>query len=332
MIPSIIKNSLVPKVIKGVIDKPIIFPFYHSVDDLVPLHIKNLYPVKTKAEFIRDMEYLVQNYTTMAPSDLFTSTNDSKYKKPGFILSFDDGLRSCFDTVVPILERMGIPAIFFVNSAFVDNNALFYRFKTSILIERIKARAVSNNTNNELCKILNCRPNNQLISTLLKIPYESENILDAVGKLLDLDFAEYLMKTQPFMTTMELKNLTYKGFTIGAHSHSHPLYKNLSESQQFEESRLSIDFVGNNFQPEALFFSFPFTDDGVSLNFLQTLHKKYEISASFGTAGIKNESLKNHFQRIPMENGSSSASNTIAKAAIKSIIRTTLGINTIKRD
>jgi peptidoglycan/xylan/chitin deacetylase (PgdA/CDA1 family) len=332
LITDIFINSLVPKFIKGVIHKPIIFPFYHSVDDRVPLHIKHLYPVKTKTEFIQDIEYLLKNFTVMAPSDLYEENDTVKYSKPGFILSFDDGLRSCYDTVAPILEQMGVPAIFFVNSSFVDNKALFYRFKTSILIERIKAKSFSENTYNELFKLLDCRTMDQVITALLKTPYENENILDEAAKLLDIDFEDYLKQTKPFMTTLELKNLADKGFTIGAHSHTHPLYKNLNKTMQMEESRLSIDFVKQHFNPEALLFSFPFTDDRVRMEVLKQLQQELKISASFGTAGIKNERLKNHYQRIPMDKDSSPASITIVKAALKSAIRSTLGINTIKRD
>ena len=36
-------------------------------------------------------------------------------------LTFDDGFRELHDVVAPILLRKGIPATFFVNSAFIDN-------------------------------------------------------------------------------------------------------------------------------------------------------------------------------------------------------------------
>src|SRR5690606_15738519 len=101
---------------------------------------------------------------------------------------------------------------------------------------------------------------------------------------------------------------------------------------QLEETQLSIDFVRNHFNPDELFFSFPFTDDGVNTHVLNSLQNELGIHASFGTAGIKNERVKNHYQRIPMENEASTASMTITQATIKSAIRSALGLNTINRN
>ncbi len=42
------------------------------------------------------------------------------YRKPGLIVSFDDGLRSNFETAAPLLERYGFTGWFFVPTAFVD--------------------------------------------------------------------------------------------------------------------------------------------------------------------------------------------------------------------
>ena len=41
--------------------------------------------------------------------------NNIKIKGVKFLVTFDDGLKEQFNTALPILEEMGIPALFFIN-------------------------------------------------------------------------------------------------------------------------------------------------------------------------------------------------------------------------
>ena len=61
-------------------------------------------------------------------------TENSALPKNAFLLSFDDGLKEVFTTIAPILLKKGVPASFFINPCFIDNNELFYRYKISLLI------------------------------------------------------------------------------------------------------------------------------------------------------------------------------------------------------
>jgi hypothetical protein len=40
---------------------------------------------------------------------------------------------------MPILRRKGVPATVFVNSDFVDNQDLFFRFKAALIIDKNKS-------------------------------------------------------------------------------------------------------------------------------------------------------------------------------------------------
>ncbi len=114
-IPALIKKSGIK----------IIFPFYHSVSDEDVVHIKHLYPSKNIISFINDLDFLLKYFIPLSIDDFLSKNYDPDQNY--FVLSFDDGLRKMFDVVRPILNKKGIPAIFFLNSAFVDNKDLFYR-------------------------------------------------------------------------------------------------------------------------------------------------------------------------------------------------------------
>ena len=48
-------------------------------------------------------------------------------------------------------------------------------------------------------------------------------------------------------------------------------------------------------------FAFPFTDYNLSSRFFREIEKDYPLDFTFGSAGIKNDSIENNLQRIPMD-------------------------------
>lgn len=202
-----------------------------------------------------------------------------KTKEPCFHITFDDGLSEIYDTVAPILMKRKIPATFFINTDFIDNKNLFYRFKASILAERVEANG------------------------LLEVTFNEKEQTDEFAKTLNIDFNEYLEKVKPYLTILQVKELINQGFTIGAHSQNHPLYCLLDEKEQINQTLESINYLKKEFGLDYSVFSFPFTDDGVSKSFFKAIEPQVDLT--FGSAGIKKDSVKFNLQRIPMEKNES---------------------------
>ena len=78
-------------------------------------------------------------------------------------------------------------------------------------------------------------------------------------------------------------------------------------------------------------FSFPFTDSGVPDRIIQSLVGKHQMT-TFGTAGIKDDTIKGHFQRIPMDaRPASSAIQLIATEIIRYRAKVFFGRQKVKR-
>jgi len=110
--------------------KKVIYPFYHIISDNPPAHIKHLYPVRSIKQFEKDLDFLQEHFTA--------SEFPPKKNKPSFILTFDDGLSEVYNIIAPILKTRNIPAIFFINSAFVDNKDMFFNYILSLKKENPK--------------------------------------------------------------------------------------------------------------------------------------------------------------------------------------------------
>ncbi len=288
-----------------------IFPFYHSISDNSPVHLKHLYKIKNISDFKTDLDYLLNNFNILTFDDVKNHfLGIKKILKPSFFLTFDDGLSEIYDVVAPLLKEKGISAVFFVNSDFVDNKDMFFRYKLSVIIDKF-IKQKSRGLGIEKLLIERNLFKNTILNSLYSIDYSNKDILYTVAQLLNINFEEYLRKNKPYLTTQQLLDLQEQGFIIGSHSKSHPLYKLLTVEEQLYQTIKSVDFVEEIFSSEHKLFAFPFTDDGVNSDFFMKLYENNKIDFSFGTAGLKEDSFQKNIQRIPMEN------NKTAKQILK---------------
>lgn len=297
----------------------VVFPFYHTVDDVVPAHIKHLYRPRTTKEFEQDLDTLLSTYNPISLEEL----NAGNVTKPSFLLTFDDGLSEFSQIVAPILLRKGIPAVNFINTDFVDNKKLFYRFKESLIVEQMGKHPEYPST---LAKILECNEN-EVKRKVLDLGYSDQRLLDRCAEMTGLSFDKYLKEEKPYMTTEEIKSLERQGFRFGAHSTDHPLYSKLTIQEQIEKTKSSIEQMSNILEHDTKAFSFPFTDAEVSRDFFA----KCGAEITFGTAGIKHDSITTNYQRIPMEEGEMSCKSILASEYAYFAFKALLNKNYIQR-
>lgn len=284
-------------------NQKIALPFYHAVSNSHLPHISNLYTVRKKSLFIKDLDFLCKYYIPITLEELNNNVrNGNELQKPVFHLSFDDGLREIYTEIAPILESKGIPATFFLNSAFVDNKELFFRYKVSLVIEHInnKSEMIDFIT---LSDILTKPIQNKtiLIKTLLELKYTHIHLIDHIALIFKIDFKTYLLENQPYLNSNEIHILLNKGFTFGSHSIDHPHLKLLSFEEQKRQIIESSSFLAQNFQIKEKYFSFPFSDEGISNKLFKWLFEIEKFELTFGISGLKKDTFSKHLHRIPME-------------------------------
>ena len=72
--------------------------------------------------FSQHLRWYERHFVSVTEQDLLglLVSGTWRHKKPGLLLSFDDGLRSNFDVAAPLLEKHGMVGWFFVPTGFVD--------------------------------------------------------------------------------------------------------------------------------------------------------------------------------------------------------------------
>ena len=280
-----------------------LLPYHHIVSDEEVLHIKYLYNYKNVSQFKNDLEILLKNFTPISANDLIQHIQkNNQLPKNTFLLSFDDGFREVHDVIAPLLEAKGIPAIFFINPAFIDNKKLFYRAKASLLIHELIKNKKSPAMIHEIGNILNTQKLTieAFIATLKKLNNTDEALMNDLAQKVSLSFENYLEQRKPFLSSEQLIVLDKKGFTIGAHSWSHPYYDKISFENQLEETISSCNFVKEKTKQDSITFSFPYSDSAVSQNLFDALHKT-EIDLMFGIQNQKEELNNNMVHRFNAE-------------------------------
>ena len=292
-----------PYIKKG--NYPILLPFYHAVENLHPSYISG-YHIKNEKQFKQDLDFLLKHYVPVTLDDLKKAED---LPSNAMHITFDDGLKSCSNIIAPILLEKGIPATFFINPAFVDNNDIFHRF----LFEMVHKKGI------------------KLPKRFKYYPYKTKLLETTENKKIQLK--AHIRNNNIYMGMHELMQLKNEGFTIGAHSMDHPEFYNIDEEAQYRQVKDSIEWIEKYLSPSTKAFAFPFTDHGISNKLLKKIHSEHLVDLSFGTAGLKYDSFHGHLQRIPMEKRSYETAQSILKYEhVYFKIRQLMNKNTVLRD
>jgi peptidoglycan/xylan/chitin deacetylase (PgdA/CDA1 family) len=80
----------------------------------------------TPAQFRRHVETLARIGTPISMAMLIRALDGGKLPASSVMITFDDGYRSCRDVALPILRRLGVPATFFIATAFAGGHKLYW--------------------------------------------------------------------------------------------------------------------------------------------------------------------------------------------------------------
>ena len=307
----------------------LILPLYHVVTDSPPLHLAGSYHIRTPEIFEEEMDSLLKLAKPVSLEEIMQAIGQGGFAEPSFHLSFDDGLREISEFVAPVLLRKGIPATFFLNTAFIDNRQLFYRFKMRILLNLEPAFSPALKEKLNLYAMEHGIYNGSLLKTITSFGYSGRHHLDALAEMAEMNFTQYLERQRPYLTEAEIDGLAGKGFTLGGHSIDHPRYAELSQEEQVQQAVESVRMVKDRFRQHIGAFAFPFTDKGVGHGFFKAVQSQYPnvIDLSFGTAGMKREQKPMHLQRIAVEHYTLPLSSVIAAEAFYYRLKEPFGKN-----
>jgi peptidoglycan/xylan/chitin deacetylase (PgdA/CDA1 family) len=278
--------------------------YYHLISERELPHVKELYSFKTPAEFKEDIDFLLRCFKPISLKQILAALNDKETLPANAMhLTFDDGLTECFEVAAPILQEKGVPATFFLCSAFVDNKELAYDHKKSLLVSRFRKQSWSTAQKTRVRDLLAGVgvKSEDLATALLSVKHAQSAVLDGIAECVGVDFSEYLEREKPFLSSEQVFKMLHAGHSIGSHSIDHPRYSEIPLAEQLRQTLESSRFVRERFGLDYSAFSFPHSDAEVSLQFFRGIFESGGVGVSFGNRGLLDDTVEKNLQRITLE-------------------------------
>lgn len=97
----------------------------------------------TPAQFRRHVETLARIGTPIGVDALLAGLEGAELPANPVMITFDDGYRSCRDIALPILEELGVPATFFIATAFADGGRLYWWEQIAAALKTARVRTAT---------------------------------------------------------------------------------------------------------------------------------------------------------------------------------------------
>jgi peptidoglycan/xylan/chitin deacetylase (PgdA/CDA1 family) len=174
-----------------------------------------------------------------------------KPKRLSVLITFDDGYRDNYELALPVLEKHGVPAIFFVPAGLIDSGRLGWVDLIPWLIRRSPKRSISYGgvelplgsppEQNRAIEFFNSK-------FILEPMSSTHNLLQELQDLCETNPPDPAAQAAELMTWEHLRKISNSKSrsSVGSHTHTHRVLATLSAQQQEEELRSSKSCLESN--------------------------------------------------------------------------------------
>lgn len=175
-----------------------------------------------EAEFDAQMQWLSWHADPIGEADLIEAlAGKRKLPKRAVLVTFDDGYRDNHDLALPALKRHGVPAIFFIAPALIDQRRLGFWDHAAW------ASKLSGGSPAEFRALAN-----DLKTTHAQDP---DAALGELRRRLEVAAPSAELEDRELMTWDQIRALKRQGMGIGSHGLTHRVLARLSPAEQWHE-------------------------------------------------------------------------------------------------
>jgi peptidoglycan/xylan/chitin deacetylase (PgdA/CDA1 family) len=235
-----------------------------------------MHPLEVDAErFDRLCGWIGRWFNVIALDDAVQALKQGTLPERALAITFDDGYADNHDVALPILQRHGMKATFFIATGYLDGGRMW----NDTVIESIRATRLESV---DLARLLG---GDAPVLPLLTPADRRAAVSAVIGRSKYLppvqrqafvdEFARVLGASPPrdlMMTSTQVQALRRAGMQIGAHTVSHPILRVLDKPQALEEIAASRRFLQNLLDEPVGLFAYP--------------NGKRDVDFDTGTAGL----------------------------------------------
>lgn len=235
---------------------------------------------------VREHSYAIRNYTRKHVSEAFFEGCLTELKQHGnpvsmddvvtyfhegipfppysFAITFDDGFENNYSVAAPVLRKHGVPATFYVTTDFVDRNQMSWVDKIEFCFEDVGTGRILLPWSEESTTFSSPQDARSLLDDIrskvkadpeLDVDQLVETIFNQCNRVEVHATDDPLDKKMTWAQVAELHNEFL--FTIGGHTHTHPIMSFLSHETLVDEVDVSVRLLKEKAGVEATHYSYP---------------------------------------------------------------------------
>jgi peptidoglycan/xylan/chitin deacetylase (PgdA/CDA1 family) len=221
-----------------------VYTFHHiaDVDDATYRFDTNVADA-TPAQFRRWMENVASMATPVSIDQLCGALDGKSLPKNPVVITFDDGYLSNYTTALPILNSLGIPAVFFVATDYIEERKLFWWEALAWMVRHTQKSVIS----------IPAVDGGYSITLEVKSPSSLRTLQTYVKNTANIDVAAFLQRVatatgiewtpavekqladELIMNWDQVRALAAAGMDVESHSRSHRVLQTVPDHELVEE-------------------------------------------------------------------------------------------------
>ncbi len=219
---------------------------FHGVVKENNYQVRNYIRKHIEEEFFSDLLVDLKSRGTCLSMDEVIDIHNrgEEYPPNSFAITFDDGFENNYSVAAPVLENLGLPAIFYITTDFIESGTMSWTDRAEYALEEVGTRSYSLSLpwNGEEITIANAADKIELMKKMRSHIFADESrdpqvLIDWLYDSLGLEQVQTtddpLDKKLSWDQVREINDNPL--FVIGGHTHTHPIMSGLSaEELDFE--------------------------------------------------------------------------------------------------
>jgi peptidoglycan/xylan/chitin deacetylase (PgdA/CDA1 family) len=211
---------------------------FHNITDQESPFTAGIGVNTSPQEFEATLGFIKKYYSPVSLQNVLENTKDRKLPSNALLLTFDDAYASVAEIAAPLCKQQNIPAVFFVNAAFVDNRRLAPDNLVCYIVDRGGLEPI----NAALREVFGERlPALRSLAEIFGVFFpaislaERNSFIEALKRLTGIDEEKLAIESKLYLTSQQVRSLPSSGFEIGNHTFTHTHCRNLSGEEVASE-------------------------------------------------------------------------------------------------
>jgi peptidoglycan/xylan/chitin deacetylase (PgdA/CDA1 family) len=203
----------------------------------------------TPANFEAALGFITRHYSPVSLQDVLDAFNGRRLPPRAILVTCDDGYASVADIVAPLCVRFNVPAVFFLNAAFLDNRRLAPDNLVCFIANECGMGAI-----NQAVQVIKGKNSNKLQSLVDVFSCffpaislsEREIFLEALMHVAGINEQQLAAEARLYLSRNQVRQLASSQFEIGDHTYSHVRCRHLSaegSTQEIDRNKAELEDI-----------------------------------------------------------------------------------------